>query len=326
MLSSYSVHSSDGLYSPMHTSYPPSTPTRSSSRATTSVKRFQPRHSSPLVQPSSSPLVGSSPPPMQTSSPTTCAQERRKGQYKSLVSYRTPESSSVSRRLFSAANVGQPECSTDPAKSFLRERFQARCREHTRKARQRAVSDRRGSISSSDAGFCFSDEMDCDEEETEEDVMQDELFRRIVQNANHRSRHAYRLSYSLEVGSSFDPDLEDVSAWESELRTEPPPPPTSTSGASIPNSTTSSRVMSTSSLPLPLPATPARPSSVHAPQLTNDDPDEELIAYAALAEFADIDLSAEEFSSWSDVEDDSLEPPQVSRGVADQYDQDIDMS
>ena len=39
-----------------------------------------------------------------------------------------------------------------------------------------------------------------------------------MQNANHRTRHAYRLSYSLEVGSSFDPDLEDVDAWESELR------------------------------------------------------------------------------------------------------------
>lgn len=263
---------------------------------------------------------------MQMSSPTTCAQERRKGQYKSLFSHRMPDSSSVPRRLFSTASAGQLDCSTDPTKSFLRERFQARCREHAKKARQRAVSERRGSIGSSDTGFFFDDEMDCDEEETDEDVMQDELFRRIVQSANHRSRHAYRLSYSLEVGSSFDPDLEDVSAWESELRTEPLPS-TSTSTTPIPNSTTS-RAMSTSSPPPLLSAISARPSSIHVLHLTGDDPDEELIAYAeeyaALADFADIDLSAEEFSSWSDVEEDILGRPQVSRGVANQYDQGMD--
>ncbi|KIM65113.1 hypothetical protein SCLCIDRAFT_563122 [Scleroderma citrinum Foug A] len=33
-----------------------------------------------------------------------------------------------------------------------------------------------------------------------------------------RTKHAHRLSFSLEVGSSFDSDLEDVSAWESEPR------------------------------------------------------------------------------------------------------------
>ncbi|KAI6145747.1 hypothetical protein EDD17DRAFT_129031 [Pisolithus thermaeus] len=304
MLTSYGVRSSDAFYSPMHASYPPSTPT-------------------------SSPLVGSSPPPMQMSSPTTFAQDRRKGQYKSLVSHRTPDSSSVSRRLFSTANAAQLDCSSDPTKSFLRERFQARCREHAKKARQRAVSERRGSIGSSDAGFCFDDEMDCDEEETDEDVMQDELFRRIVQSANHHSRHTYRLSYSLEVGSSFDPDLEDVSAWESELRTEPLPS-TSTSITPIPNLTASSRAMSASSPPLLLSAISARSSSIHVPHPTDDDPDEELIAYAeeysALADFVDIDLSAEEFSSWSDVEEDISGRPQGSRGVANQYDQGMDTS
>lgn len=184
-------------------------------------------------------------------------------------------------------------------------------------------------MGSSDAGFCFDDEMDCDEEETDEVVMQDELFRRIVQSANHRSRHAYRLSYSLEVGSSFDPDLEDLSAWESELRTEPPPL-TSTSITPIPNSTTSSRAMPTSPSPALLSVTSTRPSSIHVPHPTDGDPDEDLIAYAeeyaALADFADIDLSAEEFSFWSDVEEDILGRPQVSRGVENQYDQGMDMS
>lgn len=183
-------------------------------------------------------------------------------------------------------------------------------------------------MGSSDAGLYFDDEMDCDAEETDEDVLQDELFRRIVESANHRARHAFRLSYSLEVGSSFDPDLEDVSVWESELRAEPPPP-TSTSTAPVPNSGTSSHAMSTSSTP-PLSLISAPPSSVHAQHLTHDDPEEELVAYAeeyaALADFADIDLSAEEFSLWSDVEDDSLGRPQAERTVANQYGQDMDMS
>jgi len=45
-----------------------------------------------------------------------------------------------------------------------------------------------------------------------------QLFRRIIANAAHKKTHAYRLSYSHDVGSSFDPDMEDVSLWESELQ------------------------------------------------------------------------------------------------------------
>jgi len=68
----------------------------------------------------------------------------------------------------------------DPTKLFLREQFQARCREHARKARQRTVSERRGCGNSSDVGgfmigITDDEEMDCDEEETEDDIMQDEV-------------------------------------------------------------------------------------------------------------------------------------------------------
>ena len=45
-----------------------------------------------------------------------------------------------------------------------------------------------------------------------------QLFRRIMRSAKHKKTHSYRVSYALEVGSSFDPDMEDASAWESELR------------------------------------------------------------------------------------------------------------
>lgn len=41
-----------------------------------------------------------------------------------------------------------------------------------------------------------------------------------MQSANHKKNHSYRVSYALEVGSSFDPDMEDPSAWESELHGE----------------------------------------------------------------------------------------------------------
>lgn len=37
-------------------------------------------------------------------------------------------------------------------------------------------------------------------------------------NATRKEHHSYRLSYAQEVGSSFDPDLEDVAAWEQELK------------------------------------------------------------------------------------------------------------
>ena len=36
-------------------------------------------------------------------------------------------------------------------------------------------------------------------------------------DATRKQTHAYRVSYAQEVGSSFDPDLEDVSSWEQEL-------------------------------------------------------------------------------------------------------------
>lgn len=35
---------------------------------------------------------------------------------------------------------------------------------------------------------------------------------------NHKRQHQYRLSYAAEVGSSFDPDMEDVAEWENELK------------------------------------------------------------------------------------------------------------
>jgi len=213
MLSSYSILSPSALYSSVHT-HTPSTPSRSTT--TTTARRYQPRNPSPLVSNDSSPARGPSPSTHRTSSPllipmsspTTAAQERRRGQYKSLVSCRTPEASSPARRLFSNGGasvsagrlISAASCSSkrsaqaffsqiasaqsqDPTKLFLREQFQARCRERARKARQRTISERRGCGSSSDVGGfgigIGDEEMDCDEEETEDDIMQDEVYLRL---------------------------------------------------------------------------------------------------------------------------------------------------
>ena len=38
-----------------------------------------------------------------------------------------------------------------------------------------------------------------------------------MESSFRKSQHSYRVSYALEVGSSFDPDMEDVGKWEEEL-------------------------------------------------------------------------------------------------------------
>jgi hypothetical protein len=113
-------------------------------------------------------------------------------------------------------------------------------------------------------------------------------------NTGSKERHSYRVSYAYEVGSSFDPDLEDISEWERELdgsldllhikiilKTF------SDTGDLPPEST---------SLPAPRSITPV------------DLDDAELEAYAeecakraALADFEDIPL--EDLFSWSDSEE-----------------------
>jgi hypothetical protein len=128
-----------------------------------------------------------------------------------------------------------------PQKAFLRERFKAKCIERAQRSRERVVKGKRfaGSDTSSDG---FDEMMDCveDEDDDDDDVMQDEvclshfclvlkflfcslenptqLFRRIVQNTERIRKHSYRLSYNFEVGSSIDPNMEDVPGWEAELQ------------------------------------------------------------------------------------------------------------
>lgn len=126
------------------------TPSHSSYYSTRSHK---PANSSPLASPS-------------YSSPTHNA-ERRRAQHKSTTaSHRLPALQTSAKLLF------RPSIQTpaDPQKVFLRERLQARCRQHAQKLRERAVSSRRSSDKCSDVF------MDCDDEDESDDIiMQDEV-------------------------------------------------------------------------------------------------------------------------------------------------------
>lgn len=80
------------------------------------------------------------------------------------------------------------------------------------------------------------DMMDFDGSEDEDAILNDEvmfyasfrhitsgldtfqLFGRIMSSVKRKQQHQYRVSYAQEVGSSFDPDFDDVTEWENELR------------------------------------------------------------------------------------------------------------
>ena len=189
--------------------------------------QFRPLNSSPLAESPSA------------SSPVIAAQARRKSQYKSR-SPKTPTTRrisgnyslgdvSLSSKSLFASSAGVLE---NPPKFSMRDRFRARCIERAVKARERAIKGRRYThhLSSDDQPMDDDD----DESEDEEEIMKDEvslavfavllkpiffskLFRRIMENTNRRHLHSYRVSYATEVGSSFDPNLDDADAWEQDL-------------------------------------------------------------------------------------------------------------
>ncbi|KAI0336868.1 hypothetical protein GY45DRAFT_1315557 [Cubamyces sp. BRFM 1775] len=198
----------------MHTTLYPTTPSRSSYSSPTSYAHI-PLRSSPLA---------SSP----GSSPAAHASARRRTQYKSnptssSASQRVRDSEAQRRRASTARSL--PEGSSSgaipteeaPRKAFLRERLKARCIERAVKKRERAVA--RGSRHLSSEGSSDGvDEMMDEDDEDEEVMLNDELFQRIVESAKRKQRHAYRMSYTYDVGSSFDPDIEDIKSWEDDLQ------------------------------------------------------------------------------------------------------------
>ncbi|KAF9525440.1 hypothetical protein CPB83DRAFT_897039 [Crepidotus variabilis] len=232
------------------------------------------------------------------SSPVLAAQARRKSQYKTL-SPMTPlsvRSTSGGRQLsHRSVSEGTKKAGTSASGSggddALRERFRAKCIERAVREREKAIRGKRSLMPRQPSSDDYA--MEDDDSEDDEAIMQDELFRRIVANAERKEKHAYRLSYAREVGSSFDPDLEEVDRLEQEF--------------TAPDTMRSRSV----SVPLAGPSTAASgpPSSVH-PEDEEDIPldfedlnDEQLQAYAEeLASREEFDDIPEDFH-WSDFDD-----------------------
>ncbi|KAI9063550.1 hypothetical protein FKP32DRAFT_1627212 [Trametes sanguinea] len=195
---------------------PPSTPSRSTYGSPTGYAHL-PLRSSPLASPGSSPAASAS--------------ARRRTQYKSnpfnsSAPQRVRDSEAQRRRSSGTYGYPKGEASSSgalpteeaPRKAFLRERLKARCIERAVRKRERALAKGSRHLSSGGSSDGVDEMMDEDDED-EDSMLNDELFHRIVESAKHKQRHAYRLSYAYDVGSSFDPELEDVHDWEEELHT-----------------------------------------------------------------------------------------------------------
>ncbi|KAJ4468703.1 hypothetical protein J3R30DRAFT_3714131 [Lentinula aciculospora] len=200
------------LFSSSPAQHLPSTPLSNRTKSySLSRSNHRPLNSSPLAHDFSSPF----------SSPVAEAQARRQSQYKSRV----PSEPQRSRNSFAhnsrvpSRTAGSSSVGMDSQKAMLRDRFKQRCLKRAEKARLKACASKRRSYPSSDGP---DESMDDDMDESDEDVMQGELYQRIMINQAHKERHAYLRSYYAEVGSSFDPDIEDVAVWENELH-EPEP-------------------------------------------------------------------------------------------------------
>ncbi|KAF5380723.1 hypothetical protein D9757_007097 [Collybiopsis confluens] len=185
----------DLLLSSSPVRYIPSTPI---SNRRKSYNDHAPLNSSPLTQGSGSPF----------SSPVAEAQARRQSQYKS----RAPSRSSRPRNSPSRTTANSSALASNSQQAILKDRLKSRCVERAQKARRQAyVSKRR-----SDPSHIFDDAMDDDEGD---DAIESELFARVVRHQAREERQEYRRSYYADMGTSFDPDLEDITAWEDELQT-----------------------------------------------------------------------------------------------------------
>ncbi|KAL5521595.1 hypothetical protein ACEPAF_2343 [Sanghuangporus sanghuang] len=190
-----------------------------------SFNEHRPTKSSPLAPVSLPP--SSSPTP---ASPIVEVQARRKGQYKQRTPASTTVASLKNRGRYRTAPASPipfilgPVTAEDGQAAFLRQRFKANCLERAKRAREKDVARRRASASSDASSDGADADMMVDGEEDEADDdsgFDDELFRRVIANEKRKRAHAYALSYELDVGSSFDPELEDPASWEEDLLNSP---------------------------------------------------------------------------------------------------------
>ncbi|KAI0694197.1 hypothetical protein BC835DRAFT_1415451 [Cytidiella melzeri] len=192
-----------------------SSPSTPSSHRSFTAFGHPPINSSPLA-----PQGGSSP----VLSPTSIAQERRRSQYKTVArsSPTVDRTRSSSRRLSAPPpRLESSETAEEaPGKKFLRERFKARCLDRAVKDRERKISGKRRASDWSSDGPDEMMDWDDEDEDEDESMLNDAFFSRIMASVKHQRQHSYRVSYAQDVGSSFDPDIEDLDQWEHELRAE----------------------------------------------------------------------------------------------------------
>ncbi|KAF5350796.1 hypothetical protein D9758_010356 [Tetrapyrgos nigripes] len=205
-------------------SYSPSTPHHSKKRSLYQ-KSYTPLNSSPLAQ--STHDQTSSPP---NSSPISEAQTRRRSQYKSrsLRSSVSPAAGSTGSPVYRmtpdshGANVSPPSmlraaysggmASQSETHAVLRDKFRFRCMERAERSRRKAVESKRRARDGDDV---FMDDGG-DDEETDEQLMSDEFYRRIMTNTNLQDRRKALKTFYDHCGS-IDPDMEDAGEWEYHL-------------------------------------------------------------------------------------------------------------
>ncbi|KAI0305349.1 hypothetical protein B0F90DRAFT_1194856 [Multifurca ochricompacta] len=205
-------------------------------RTPSSSSSYFPYTSSPLSESFS---------PSPSKSAATKLQSRRLAQYKSTATpTRRISSTYSSRQKHATASESVVDvCLSPPVvvtreventrSAFFRDRLRERCARRAQQARTKCIERvrRRNGLSSDGEDMCMESD-----EENDDEVLNDEvrsltvvpalslrqvlfqLFRRIIASTSHKNRYSYRLSFQNEVGSSLDPDMEDIAEWERSLK------------------------------------------------------------------------------------------------------------
>ncbi|KAG9005306.1 hypothetical protein FRB93_009860 [Tulasnella sp. JGI-2019a] len=170
--------------------------------------------SSPLASGSSSPSCAPSSPlnPYSHSSAKNYYSLVPKGDQNRRASYKTRRSG---YSLTAVTNTASDEV---PRKALLRDRMKVKCAARIEQDRTKSQKKKKTKglfdQSSSDGGEL--DMMDDDDER--EDSMDDPLFLRFMAADIRREKHREEYNFQRLVGSSFDPEREDVAEWENHLR------------------------------------------------------------------------------------------------------------
>ncbi|KIO31926.1 hypothetical protein M407DRAFT_122155 [Tulasnella calospora MUT 4182] len=144
-----------------------------------------------------------------SSSGSATLPSNRKAQYKAR------------RPAYSLAPAPEP-----PVNGFLRDKIMAKCAERVAKDREKAKKreKRKYASSSSEAGSSDVEmSSDGEDEDDAKDEVDDSLYLRLMADQNRRDRHNQMYLFERQVGSSFDPDIEDLAEWEEDERPQEAP-------------------------------------------------------------------------------------------------------